>query len=106
MRFLHLQRSHLAEVTKDMVVCRCIKGKRRLHGVREGYRWATPRSWTPGNDTLAKAVKLIQDVAKNAEAYDTNPFLVPDLATRGGYDINPMTCGCRAQCRTRGSWPS
>ena len=88
-RFLHLQRSHLAEVTKDMIVCRCIKGKRRLHGVREGYRWATPRSWTPGSDTLAKAVKLIQDVAEKAEAYDTNPFLVPDLATRGGYDINP-----------------
>ena len=70
-------------------MCRCSKGKRRLHGVREGYRWATPRSWTPGNDTLAKAVKLIQDVAKKAKAYDMSPFLVPDLATRGGYDIHP-----------------
>ena len=75
MRFLHVQRSHVAEVTKDMVVCRCVKGKRRVHGVREGYRWATPRGWTPGNDTLAKAVKLIQDVAKKAKAYDANPFL-------------------------------
>ena len=88
-RFLHVQRSHVAGVTKDMVVCRCVKGKRRLHGVREGYSWATPRSWAPGNDTLAKAVELIQVVAKKAKTYDANPFLVPDLATRGGNDIHP-----------------
>ena len=27
--------------------------------------------------------------SKKAKAYDANPFLAPDLATRGGYDIDP-----------------
>ena len=92
MKFFHVQRSHVAEVTKDMIVCRRAKGKRTTttRHPRKRYRWATPRSWTPGNDALAKAAKLIQDVAKKTEAYVyANPFLAPDLATRGGYDIDP-----------------
>ena len=43
-RFLHVQRSILVNVTDDLVIFRCAKGKRRQHGIREGFRWATPNA--------------------------------------------------------------
>ena len=67
-RFLHVQRATLVDMTDDLVVFRCAKGKRRQYGMREGFRWATPRCWRPAGDTLAKAVALIKDVARKAEA--------------------------------------
>ena len=88
-RFIHAQRSELIEVTEDLVIFRCLKGKRRRHGIREGFRWATPRCWRPGGDTLAKAVVLIKDVATKAKNYGEKPFLVPDLATGQGHSISP-----------------
>ena len=63
-RFLHVQRSILVDVTDDIVIFRCAQGKRRQHGIREGFRWATPRCWQPAGDTLAKALALIKDVAR------------------------------------------
>ena len=88
-RFKHVQRSEIVDITEDLVVCRCAKGKRRQQGVREAYRWATPRCWAPSEDTLAKAVKIVRDVAKKAKTYGDNPFLVPDLATGQGNSIDP-----------------
>ena len=88
-RFKHVQRSEIVDITEDLVVCRCAKGKRRQQGVREAYRWATPRCWAPSEDTLAKAVKIVRDVAKKAKTYGDNPFLVPDLATGQGSSIDP-----------------
>ena len=51
-RFLHVQRSHVAEVTKNMVVCRCVKGvnddytasEREADGLHQGagYQATTP----------------------------------------------------------------
>ena len=88
-RFLHAQRSTIVDITDELVVCRCAKGKRRQQGVREAYRWATPRCWSPGSDTAAKAVKLIQDVASKAPGYAEAPFLIPDLSTAQGHSISP-----------------
>ena len=91
-RFRHLQRSQIVELTEDLVVCKCAKGKRRQHGVREAFRWATPRCWRPEGDTLAKAVSLVREVAAKAATYQENPFLIPDLATGQSYSIAPEDC--------------
>ena len=80
-RFRHAQRSAVVEITRDLVMCRCSKGKRRQQGIREAFRWATPRCWRPMGDAAAKAVALIRDVAMKAKGYDEAPFLIPDLAT-------------------------
>jgi hypothetical protein len=88
-RWLHLQRSEIVDITEDLVVCRCAKGKRRQHGIREAYRWATPRCWAPNEDTLARAVNLVKDVATKAPTYGDKPFLVPDLTTGQGHSIDP-----------------
>ena len=88
-RFQHAQRSEIKMVTGELVVCWCAKGKRRQQGVREGYRWATPRCWRPSGDTLAKAVRLIREVATKAKGYADRPFLVPDLSTGQGHVIDP-----------------
>ena len=87
-RFIHVQRSALVDTTDDLLIFRCSKGKRRQHGIREGFRWATPRSWRPSGDTLAKAVALIKDVAKKTETYEENPFLIPDMTTSQGRTID------------------
>ena len=87
-RFIHVQRSALVDTTEDLLIFRCSKGKRRQHGIREGFRWATPRSWRPSGDTLAKAVALIKDVAKKTETYEENPFLIPDMTTGQGRTID------------------
>ena len=88
-RFLHVQRSTFVGMTDDFVVFRCAKGKRRQHGIREGFRWATPRCWRPEGDTLARAVALIKDVARKAKAYEENPFLIPDMTTSQGHSVDP-----------------
>ena len=88
-RFIHVQRSAVVDVTDELIVCRCAKGKRRQQGIREAYRWATPRCWEPGVDTAARAVRLIRDVATKAEGYEKAPFLVPDLSTCPGHSIQP-----------------
>ena len=74
----------------DLVIFRCAKGKRRQHGIREGFRWATPRCWRPAGDTLAKAVSLIKDIARKAGACEENPFLIPDMTTSQGHSIDPQ----------------
>ena len=89
-RFLHVQRSSLMNVTDDLAIFRCAKGKRRQHGIREGFRWATPRCWQPAGDTLAKALALIRDVAKKTESYEESPFLIPDMTTSQGNTIDPQ----------------
>ena len=38
---------------------------------------------------MAKAVRLIQDVATKAEGYSDAPFLVPDISTAQGHSIEP-----------------
>ena len=73
--------ARIVEMTEDLVVFWCAKGKKRRQGVRESFRWATPRCWEPERDALAKAITLIRDVATKAPEYQENPFLVPDLAT-------------------------
>ncbi len=88
-RFKRLQRPEIVDVTEDLVVCRCAKGKRRQHGVREGYRWAAPRCWAPGEDAVAKAITIVKDVATKAPNYSGSPFLVPDLSTGQGHSIDP-----------------
>ena len=87
-RFLHIQRSAVVDFTGELVVCRCSKGKRRRQAVREAYRWTTPRCWSPGGDTAAKTVRLVQDVASKAKGYADAPFLVPDLSTNQGHSID------------------
>ena len=42
-RFIHVQRSALVDTTDDLLIFRCSKGKRRQHGIREGFRWATQK---------------------------------------------------------------
>ena len=91
-RFLHAQRSALMEETSDLVVFRCSKGKRRQHGIREGYRWAAPRCWRPAGDTLARAVALIKEVATRAAGYHESPFIIPDITTSQGHSIHPQDC--------------
>ena len=91
-RFLHAQRSALMEETSDLVVFRCSKGKRRQHGIREGYRWAAPRCWRPAGDTLARAVALINEVATRAAGYHESPFIIPDITTSQGHSIHPQDC--------------
>ncbi len=88
-RFRHVQRSAVVEVTDELVVCRCAKGKRRQQGIREAFRWATPRCWAPGADTLARAVRIVRDVAAKAKSYGDAPFLIPDLSTSQGHSIEP-----------------
>ena len=88
-RYRHLQRSSVVGVTKDLVVFRCFKGKKRQQDIREALSWATPRCWRPAGDTVAKAVALIREVAKKAKGYDEAPFLVPDLAVGPGHHIDP-----------------
>jgi hypothetical protein len=88
-RFVHVQRSAIVGITDELVTFRCAKGKKRRQGVREAYRWATPRCWSPGSDTVAKAVRLIQDVATKANKYQDAPFLVPDISTAQGHSIEP-----------------
>ena len=77
-------------MTDDFEIFRCAKGKRQQHGIREGFRWATPRCWQPAGDTLAKAVARIKDVARKAESYEENPFLIPDITTSQGHSIDPQ----------------
>ena len=91
-RWKHVQRSRIVEVTEDLLVCWCAKGKRRQQGVRESFRWATPRCWQPEEDTLAKAIALVKDVADKAVGYQESPFLVPDLASSQGHSIAPDDC--------------
>lgn len=88
-RFVHVQRSAVVNITDELITFRCAKGKKRRQGVREAYRWATPRCWSPGSDTVAKAVRLIQDVATKAKGYDNAPFLIPDVSTAQGHSIEP-----------------
>ena len=88
-RFVHVQRSAIVNITDELIVFRCAKGKKRRQGVREAYRWATPRCWSPGSDTVAKAICLIQDVAAKAEGYGNAPFLIPDISTAQGHSIEP-----------------
>ena len=88
-RFVHAQRSAVVNITDELITFRCAKGKKRRQGVREAYRWATPRCWSPGSDTVAKAVRLIQDVATKAKGYDNAPFLIPDVSTTQGHSIEP-----------------
>ena len=88
-RFLHIQRSMLVEITDELVICRCAKGKRRQQGIREAYRWASPRAWGPESDTAARAVTLIRDVATKAKGYADSPFLIPDLSTTQCHSIDP-----------------
>ena len=89
-RFLRVQRPTLVDMTDDLVIFRCAKGKHRQHGIREGFRWATPRCWRPAGDTLAKAVALIKDVARKTVAYEEKPFLIPDVTTSQGHSIDPQ----------------
>ena len=89
-RFVHAQRSALVEETNNLVIFRCSKGKRRQHGIREGFRWATPKCWRPAGSTLAKAVALIKEVAKKATGYDESPFIIPDITTGQGHGIMPQ----------------
>jgi hypothetical protein len=88
-RFAHVQRSAVVDITEDLIIFKCSKGKKRQQGVREAYRWATPRCWAPGDDTAAKAITLVKDVADKAKGYANAPFLIPDLSTSQGHNIGP-----------------
>ena len=57
---------------------------------QRGLPMASPRCWRPTGDTLAKAAALIKDVARKAEAYEENPFLIPDMTTSQGHSIDPQ----------------
>ena len=88
-RFKHVQRSELVEVTEDLLIFRCFMGKRRQQGTREAFRWASPRSWAPGHDTTRGAVELFQEIRKKAPRYAEVPFLVPDIVTTAGTAMAP-----------------
>ena len=88
-RFKHVQRSQLVEVTEDLLIFRCFMGKRRQQGTREAFRWASPRCWAPGHDTTRGAVELIREVESKAPGYAKAPFLVPDVLTTQGTAMGP-----------------
>ena len=88
-RFKHVQRSELVEVTEELLVFRCFMGKRRQQGTREAFRWASPRCWAPGHDTTRGAIELFKEVGAKAPNYSKAPFLVPDVLTTQGTAMAP-----------------
>ena len=62
-RFRHLQRSKLTDLRDKAAIFYCLKGKRRQQGTRPGFGWASPRCWAPGQDALARPLRLVTDVS-------------------------------------------
>eukprot|EP00438_Fugacium_kawagutii_P013540 Skav227875 [mRNA] locus=scaffold2896:232372:234030:+ [translate_table: standard] len=57
-RFAHLQRSHLAWYTSEMMTFYCIRGKQR--GNRDGFYWSLPRYSLSGLDLAPPLVRQLR----------------------------------------------
>ena len=64
----HIQRSYLAQTTRDAWVFECVEGKRRLGTHRPAFLWVLPRMTLSGWDVMPKIVNLMRTTPGKGES--------------------------------------